>query len=271
MTKPNEPDQGAAAGEPLRLRPVAGIDVPDQHHDAKKPAPALVIRPLGTDDASRHAHAAPLTEPPRNHDPIPLLNPHDAAETRAVPLNPHYETRLARFLARRLRSVRDWLYLASLGLMVVALIGFLIKNKQVLHLAWVGVFAANILMLVDGILYLMVVPFRDSLARGLGTLLIPPYTVVYWVKHWDRMRKPVLSTIGSFTPIFLVGLAYVLYEESPVILDKVERTEQAVERAVGINPTPPPQPGPKQPSVADQAKQVLGNEANIIENLAQPQ
>ncbi len=264
---PQPPDESPAEAG-FRLRPISGADVPTGGHAPHhNPAPALKIRPLADP-------AAAIPSPPTgaDHTPIEVLDPDGVLKPHArTHLNPHYETRLARFLASRLRSTRDWLYLISLALLVVALIGFLFQLKPLLHLGGVGVVLANILMLVDGIAYLMVVPFRTSLAQGLGVLLVPPYAVYYWIKHWDRMRKPLFSTVGSFLPIGIAALAYFAYEEAPVIWDKVEQADRVVEKAIGIEPGPAPAAQPRQPSVADQAKQVLGNEANIIQQLAKPQ
>jgi hypothetical protein len=46
------------------------------------------------------------------------------------------------------------------------------------------------------------------------------------------MRTPVLKTIGSFTPIALVGLAYLVYKEAPVVEKAIEARIPRVERAI---------------------------------------
>ena len=253
----------------LKLRPVEGIEAPTAQADHHAAAPALQVRPL----AASAVASATIPPPAADSRPIEVLDPdHWAARQAHAPhLNPHYETRLARWVARLLRETRDRLYLLSIALLVLTLIGFLFKIKAIVHLGAVGVVFVNIVMLVDGVLYLIVLPFRQSLAEGLGVVLIPPYAIYYWIKHWDRLRKPLLSTIGAFTPIFLAGLAYGMYEEAPVIWEKVEEADRAVEKAVGIDRGPARAPGPPQPGIADQAKQVLGHEANIIQDLAKPQ
>ena len=251
-------------------------------------AAGLKLRPVEDDAAhapsSTHAAAAPLQFRPLAHDhdvapampqskvderPIEVLDDdHRLDGTRRQPrFQTHYDTKLARFAARVLRETRDRLYLVTIGLLVLGLIGFLFKLKGLLHLAAVGVVATNILMLVDGVLYLFVLPFQHSLGEGLGTLF-PPYAVYYWYRHWGRMKRPVVNTARSFTPILLVGIAYGLYEEAPVIEAEFEK----VEKAVGIEPgkaAPPAQP--RQPGVVDQAGQVIGQESRIIQQLAQPQ
>lgn len=274
MTIPAEAQAEApeTAGSPaaaFKLRPIEGIDAPAAAPAHPAPGPALRVRPLAAAESAPAAVQPPAADP----RPIEVLDPDGllAQQAHRTHLNPHYETRLARFAARFLRTTRDRLYLLTLALLVVVLIGFLFKLKPLLHLGSVGVVATNILMLVDGVFYLIVLPFRDSLAKGLGTLLVPPYAVYYWFRNWGHLKKPLTSTVGSFLPIALAGLAYFLYEESPVIWSKVEQADRAVEKAVGIEPGPAPAPRPARPSVADQAKQVLGNEANIIQQLAQPQ
>ena len=276
MPIPGESDLAAVGHDDggLKLRPVAGLDVPGEHEPRHPSAPALQVKPLVAADAPLMSMHQADAEKPRDRRPIEVLDPHRFARKQAqrTHLNPHYETRFARFLARVLQHTRDRLYLVTLGLLVLALLGYLFKAKALLHLAAVGIVVANIAMLVDGVLYLVVLPFQHSLAEGLGTLLVPPYAAYYWWKHWARMKRPVVNTVRSFTPLVLVALAYVLYEEAPVIMDKVEKADRVVEKAIGIEPGPEnPTPRPRQPSVTDQAKQVLGGEANIIENLAQPQ
>jgi hypothetical protein len=105
----------------------------------------------------------------------------------------------------------------------------------------VGVVVVNTGMLGTALGYLVTLPFRDGLAVGLAVLLLPPFTVYYWVKHWRTMRMPVLNTLRSFAPIVLVGLAYVFFEEAPVIEREAERVERALggqENATGRLGTP---------------------------------
>jgi hypothetical protein len=44
------------------------------------------------------------------------------------------------------------------------------------------------------------------------------------------MRKPVLDTLRTFTPILIAGLGYFLYEEAPVIEREVEKAETLIEK-----------------------------------------
>ena len=271
MTVPGESNVAEPAPQGgFQLRPIEGLDVPSQAAPAPAPRAPLQVRPLARDEP-------PVTpEPARSimdSGPIKVLDPYHFADKqkKRTHLNPHYETRFARFVTNFLRVTRDRLYLLTLGLLVVILIGFLFTLKPLIHLGTVGVVVVNVAMLADGLFYLVVLPFRHSLAEGLGVVLFPPYTLYYWYKHWDRMRKPVWNTVTAFTPILLAGLAYLFYEESTAIWNKVEQADQVVEKAIGVKPDVEAGPQPRRPSVTDQAKQVLGNESNIIQQLAEPQ
>ena len=275
MTVPSRtttPEPAASAPMPqggFKLRPIEGLDVPSTAEPTPTHRAPLQVRPLTHDEP-------PVTpEPARSvvdSGPMEVLDPYHFADKqkKRVRLNPHYETRFARFITNFLRVTRDRLYLLTLLLLVVILIGFLFSLKPLIHLGTVGVVVVNIAMLIDGLFYLFVLPFRHSLAEGV-MVLFPPYGIYYWYKHWDRMRKPVWNTVTAFTPILLAGLAYLFYEESSAIWNKVEQADQVVEKAVGIQPGTDNGPRSRQPSVADQAKQVLGQESNIIQQLAQPQ
>jgi hypothetical protein len=272
------PAPGAeGVGGGLRLRPLAddgesGEGLDPRHAAASGPR----VRPLAPEDAAR-LRSDLIEEAVRDHRPPAVLDPdhRDRAQAARFWLNPHYETRLARFVARNLRALRDWLYVISLVFLALAVVGFVFKSRAVLHLGAVGVVATNIGMLCVGVFYLVVLPFRDSLAKGLGTLLLPPYAVYYWVTRWDAMKKPVVNTLRSFTPILLVGLAYLFYEEAPLIERGVGRVEKAVERgekALGVAPDSKAATarGPGEPSAAKEAVRVIGGEAKAIEDLARP-
>ncbi|HVV99221.1 MAG TPA: hypothetical protein VHB77_02705, partial [Planctomycetaceae bacterium] len=140
--------------------------------------------------------------------------------------------RIGRFIARRLRRLRDWLYLISVAAGVAMLIGFLFKYTLALHLGAAVIIIANIGMLVVGAAYLVTIPFTDGPVQGLACLLLPPYAIYYWIAHWHKMRKPVKNTLGAFLPIALVGLAYFFYEEGPALEQAVEKTLPAVGRTV---------------------------------------
>lgn len=268
MTIPAAPGETSTPphAEPgLRLRPV-------EDHEPAAPSPVAVGPALRVRLVEEHDPAPAASHPapnPSDEQPIKVLDPYHFAERQAhrVKLNPHYELRIAREAARFFRKTRDRLYLLSLAFLVLTLVAFLFQQTKLLHLATVGVVASNALMLVDGLLYLVVIPFRESFAEGIGATIFPPY---HWIRHWDRMKHPFLSTVRSFVPVVLAGVIWFGYEERGQIKREFEQVEGAVERKLGIAEGPA-RPGPKPPGVIDEATKALGGESNLIQQLAQPQ
>jgi DNA-directed RNA polymerase subunit RPC12/RpoP len=162
-----------------------------------------------------------------------VLDPYKTETTHSSvgppPLVLNLPTMAARFLAGRFRTLRDWLYLVSVASLVAVLYGYILGAKTVMHLGIVAVIVANIGMFVVGMAYLIMLPFKDSTVTGLANLF-PPYAVYYWVKHWHKMRRPVLKTLGSFVPILLAGTAYFLYEDAAVIEKEVEKDLSRLEK-----------------------------------------
>ena len=135
----------------------------------------------------------------------------------------------ARFAARRLRKLRDLLYVISLASMVAILFGCLFKLKLALHAGAVIIVAANVGLLCVGLVYLVTLPFKDHLLKGVACLLVPFYGIYYWVRHWRRMRRPVMNTLTAFLPMALVGLAYFGYEAAPVVQREWPGIEQRID------------------------------------------
>jgi hypothetical protein len=196
-----------AESEPV-LRPsaISEPDAPPIHHGRHHEAPPYVVL------EPRHEGKQGDSGPPTDLELLPI--------------------RIARSIARTLRTLRDWLYLVSLAALVVVLIGYLFQRKLLLHVGAVAVVAANISMLVVGVAYLVSLPFKEGLRYGLANLLVPFYAVYYWWTRWPRMKPAVVNTFRSFTPILLVGIAYLIYEEAPVIEQKVEQEFTELEKAV---------------------------------------
>jgi hypothetical protein len=115
--------------------------------------------------------------------------------------------------------------------LVLVLIGYLFQLKLLLHIGALGVIAANIGMLCAGVAYLVTLPFKESLRHGLANLLIPFYAIYYWTTRWPRMKTPVYRTLGSFLPILLVVIAYLVYEEAPAVEQTLEKEIPALEKA----------------------------------------
>lgn len=148
----------------------------------------------------------------------------------------------ARFAARRLRKLRDLLYVISLASMVAILFGCLFKWKVALHAGAVIIVAANVGLLCVGLIYLITLPFKDHVFKGIACLLVPFYGLYYWFRHWRRMRRPVMNTITAFLPLVLVAVAYIGYEavpeveqEWPAIEQRIDDAFQRLETALGEN------------------------------------
>lgn len=232
-----------ATGETLRLRP-------HEEEPARLPGHLLASEvPLTV----RPSEAAPRKKPEAVSDPDEPLartrhgrahgddeyrlsrsgqDEHRHSSAGPPPLWVNMPTLTARFLAGRFKTLRDWLYLVSVGSLVVVLLGYLYHSRTVLHLGAALVIASNISMLVVGIAYLVTLPFKESLWVGLANLLIPFYAIYFWVTRWPRMKRPVINTISSFLPIALVGLAYLVYEEGPAVERAVEKELPVLEEKV---------------------------------------
>lgn len=234
------PEHATATAEaPLRLRPT-GEDEPAGIHDHLLAPPA--------DLSVRHAEAEPRPAP------VAISDPDDPALARGddytvggptvrvrhssagpPPFWVNIPTLTARSLAHLFRTLRDWGYLVSLAALVMALIGFIIKSKPMLHVGAVVAIAANVEMLVVGVAYLVTLPFKESLHHGLANLF-PPYAIYYWYSRWPKMKTPVRKTIGAFLPMALAGLAYFAYEDGAkveaVVEKKLEALEGKVERGI---------------------------------------
>jgi hypothetical protein len=209
-------------------------------HLLRPPTP-LTVRPAESDPILRPAAISDPDAPPSHHGrpheapPYEVLEP--GGEGRGGASGPPsalelVPVRIARSVARALRTLRDWLYLISLTALVVVLLGYLFQWKILLHLGAVVVVASNISMLVVGLAYLVSLPFKEGLRYGLANLLVPFYVVYYGWTRWSKMKPAVVNTVRSFTPILLVGVAYLVYEEGPVIERKIESEFTELEKAV---------------------------------------
>jgi hypothetical protein len=165
-----------------------------------------------------------------------VLDPFHVSETQSSVGPPPFWTLLptltARFLASQFRRLRDRLYVVSLFFLVLVLIGYLFQVKLLLHIGALGVIATNIGMLCAGVAYLVTLPFKESLRHGLANLLIPFYAIYYWTSRWPRMKTPVYRTLGSFLPVLLVAIAYLVYEEAPAVEQTLEREVPTLEKVL---------------------------------------
>ena len=54
-----------------------------------------------------------------------------------------------------------------------------------------------------GLIWMFVIPFRESAKYGLLTLFMPLYFLYYLVSRWDRMRRPLILIIVGLVGAFL--------------------------------------------------------------------
>jgi DNA-directed RNA polymerase subunit RPC12/RpoP len=236
----------------LRLRPVDGQEPARVADHLLAPPAGLTVRPAEAEprrkpqavsdpDSDSAAGSQPArhggtARAARGSEAYPVLDPHRLSEVHSSLGPPPRWTLLpsltARFATRRLRRLRDWLYVVSLAFLVMVLIGYLFQLKILLHLGALGVIAANIGMLATGVVYLVALPFRESLLQGLANLIIPFYAIYYWTTRWPRMKTAVFRTLGAFVPILLVAVAYLAYEEAPVVESTIEKEVPALEKAI---------------------------------------
>ncbi|HJT34581.1 MAG TPA: hypothetical protein VJ783_21305 [Pirellulales bacterium] len=231
------PDTAASgthhSGAGLRLQPL------DEEEPVRAPAHLLAAAaPLNLQPAGPERHVWPgAVSPPEDllkdagpshyHVNAPQLPKHRGGPP---PLWTMLPSLTARFAARRLRKLRDLLYVISLASMVAILFGCLFKWKVALHAGAVIIVAANVGLLVVGLIYLVSLPFKDHMFKGLACLLVPFYGLYYWGKHWRRMRRPVMNTVTAFLPMVLVGLAYFGYEAAPMIEERWPEIEQRIDQ-----------------------------------------
>ena len=54
-----------------------------------------------------------------------------------------------------------------------------------------------------GLIWMIVIPFRESSKYGLLTLFMPLYFLYYLVSRWDRMRRSLILIIVGLVAAFL--------------------------------------------------------------------
>lgn len=230
------PGSTRAATEPsLHLRPIEAEEPEGRHGHLLDPHSALFIRPTTAEPHTKPDAISGPDEPvSSSRGDYRVSDPGEKRPSSAGP-PPFWvlvPSLCARSLARQLRSIRDAIYLVSLAALVFALLGFTFKVKGMLHGGVVVAIAANIGMLVVGISYLLVLPFKEGLRYGLANVLIPFYAVYYWYTRWPKMKAAVRGTFRSFVPILLAGAAYLGYEDGPKLVEIGERETPIIEKKI---------------------------------------
>lgn len=233
------------AGDGLKLKPIETRDPDDFERRLLARGPELAVKPGGEDpiikpkmisDPERLADTVKASQTRTYRDShYRVTDPHGASKTRSgggpTPFWLLIPSLTARSIAHGLRLLREWLYVVGLLGLLAVFVAYVMELRTLMHFGAVVVIASNISMLCVGAAYLVVQPFKEGFRFGLLNLF-PPYAVYYWYTRWPKMKKPVIKTIGSFLPIALVGLAYLVYRESPAIEKGIEEGFPAIEKRI---------------------------------------
>ena len=213
------------AEAPLLLRPAEQEPVGPHGHLLDPHAPLIIRAATAEPHIRPEAISGPDEPGALKHDDYTMRSMGRERHSSAgpPPFWVNAPSLLARSTARRLRTLRDWIYLISVASLVLALIGFLFKDKSLLHVGVVIAVAANIGILVVGIAYLVTLPFKEGMTYGLANLLIPFYAVYYWYTRWPKMKPAIQKTFGAFVPILIAAVAFFSYEEGPKLVEAGER------------------------------------------------
>lgn len=249
---------------PVQLTPGRG-DFQLKHAEADPEIKPKMISSVEdeTIPAERSALHRILNRRPKNPN-YRVLDPHGFSRSKGKagppPIWVNMPTLSARFIARKLRDLRDWAYVISILGLVMALVGYLFQQKTLLHLGGFVVVAANIGVLCVGTSYLLMLPFKESFWKGLFCLF-PPYAIYYWASNWSRLKRPVVKTLGAFLPIVLVGWAILIYRETPIVEKKIEENLPEIEKKIDdtldrveSEILPPPKAKSGDPSKNDESK-----------------
>lgn len=238
------PDRRPGEDAPLRLRPLAANEpsrAPAHLLDAQE---LLNLRPVESGPAALPAAWSTASRPgadlldQRGPATYEVSDPFGGRQPSRPSGPPSYlmilPTRIGRHVAHMLVKMRDLLSIISAVALLSMLLGYLFKVTLMLHLGAVVIITANIGLLVVSTAYIVALPFRDGLMRGVTCLLIPPYFIYFMVRHRRRLRRPIRNTLQAFVPILLAGIAYFFYHEGPTMKAAVEKElppiEQKIER-----------------------------------------
>jgi predicted Zn finger-like uncharacterized protein len=108
-------------------------------------------------------------------------------------------------LQRLFRWLNETAYLLSVPFLMCMLLGLATESHSLLILGAWAVVLLNLGRIAAGLANLVVIPFRESLLRGV-LFLIPPLTFVYLARHWSTVHRPVKRIVGPVVTIGLVAL-----------------------------------------------------------------
>lgn len=138
---------------------------------------------------------------------LPAVDAARAATGRAAPrIVQDYRNALLPF-QRLFRKLNEWAFVVSAPFLAIFMLAVAARNYSWAVLGATAIVLLNLSRLGTGLLNLFMIPFRDNPVQGV-LFLIPPFTVVYCIQNWNRVRKPVERVIGPALTIGLVVAAF---------------------------------------------------------------
>jgi predicted Zn finger-like uncharacterized protein len=99
-----------------------------------------------------------------------------------------------------LRTISNFAYLITIPFILAFLIGVLLRKEALAYPAAAVIVILNIVRFALNGLTLVSIPFKSGPGQGL-MFLIPPFTFIYLLQHWKKMKKAILSFLGPAVPI----------------------------------------------------------------------
>jgi hypothetical protein len=82
------------------------------------------------------------------------------------------------------------------------------------------VFVLGLVLAIVGFIWLVVAGFRTRWGWGLGSLLLPPFSLIFGITHWQRAKMPFMLLIGG---LFLTAAPTIITKLMPVDLGPYEK------------------------------------------------
>ncbi len=141
-----------------------------------------------------------------------------------------WRTQLGR-VQRAFRWINETAYLISVPFLMLILIGATVRNYTLALFGAEIVVLLNLGRIVSGVANIVVIPFRESPVKGVF-FLIPPFTFIYMMNHWDKIRRPVQRVVGPLLTIGLVLLAFMFIPSLAHKGSRAMRLRESVESKV---------------------------------------
>jgi hypothetical protein len=184
---------------------------------------------------------------------LPALDAHSGHP--AGPLTVAYRHQLGNIL-KFFRWLNQTAYLISVPFIMIFLFGVITKSHGFTALGATAVVLLNASRLVSGMANLIAIPFRDGPIQGI-LFLIPPLSLIYLIRHWTKVKQPVLRVLG---PVGTVGIVVLTFAFTPwlrgndkpesfsaELREGVNAVEETIREELEIDPSRPSKPDPNRP------------------------